>query len=143
MKPTAFIDSNVWIAGVASSSGGSARVLELCHAGVVEPLVSQEVLIEVDRNLRKKLPQLLRAFKELFATLRPYVCPPPSDEMLQMASEVVHPKDAAILAAALQAGVDYLVTLDRRHFGPAAPHVAASIRIVTPGELLNDVLPDR
>ncbi len=143
MKPTAFIDSNVWIAGVASLSGGSARVLDLCHAGLVEPLVSQEVLVEVDRNLRKKLPQLLRAFKELFATLRPRICPPPSDEVLQMASEVVHPKDAGILAAALEARADYLVTLDVRHFLPAAPHVAGSIRIVTPGELLNELLPDR
>jgi predicted nucleic acid-binding protein len=81
-------------------------------------------------------------YAHTLATLRPTVQATPSPEAIEDAAQLVHPKDAAILAAALQAGVDYLVTLDRRHFGPAAPHVAASIRIVTPGELLRNLLPD-
>lgn len=106
-------------------------------------MVSSEVLTEVDRNVRKKLPGALRMYKHALAALRPTVQPTPSPEAIKDAAQLIHAKDAAILAAALQAGVDYLVTLDMRHFGAVAPHVATSIRIVTPGELLNDLLPDR
>lgn len=102
--------------------------------------MSEEVLVEVDRNLRKKLPHVLRVYKELLVILRPALQASPSAAALQRVSGIVHPKDAAILAAALEANADYLVTLDRRHFGPAAPKVAGAIRIVTPGELLRELI---
>jgi hypothetical protein len=48
-----------------------------------------------------------------------------------------HPADIPILVAAMQAGVDYLVTLNRRHFtdDPEVAH-RAGLRIGTPGDAL-------
>jgi len=61
--------------------------------------------------------------------------PSPTPEEVLRAARMIHPKDAAILAAAMRAGVDYLVTLDRRHFLDD-PEVArrSGLRIGAPGD---------
>lgn len=63
--------------------------------------------------------------------------PPPSAEAVLRAAEIVHPEDAALLAAALEVGVGHLVTLDRHHFLDS-PEVArrSGVRIGSPGEFL-------
>jgi predicted nucleic acid-binding protein len=53
------------------------------------------------------------------------------------AREIIHPKDASILMAAKNAQVDYLVTLNRKHFLDD-PEVASrsGLRIGAPDEFL-------
>jgi hypothetical protein len=63
--------------------------------------------------------------------------PSPTREEVLRAARMIHPKDAAVLAAAMRAGVNYLVTLDRRHFLDD-PEVArrSGLRIGTPGDFI-------
>jgi predicted nucleic acid-binding protein len=49
---------------------------------------------------------------------------------------VIHLKDAAILAAAVTADVDYLVTWDKQHFDQPGVRGAVRFPVLTPGELL-------
>jgi predicted nucleic acid-binding protein len=142
MPVLVFVDSSVWIAGARSPSGPSGAVLRLCEQGMVEPVVCSQVLAEVERNVRRKLPGALRQCRQVFAVLRPRVQPLPTPAEVERASQIVHPKDAPILAAALNSASEYLVSLDR-HFLRAAARLAASIRIVTPGELLAALLPSQ
>jgi predicted nucleic acid-binding protein len=61
----------------------------------------------------------------------------PSVAEIAAAKEFIHPKDAPILAAAMSLEVDYLVTLNRKHFLDD-PEVArkSGLRIGTPGDFL-------
>jgi predicted nucleic acid-binding protein len=52
------------------------------------------------------------------------------------AAEVIDPDDAPILAAAKQASMDYLVTLDVRHFHTDRVKAFLPVPIVTPAEFL-------
>ncbi len=62
---------------------------------------------------------------------------PAKDEVSQRMDWIGHAADAPILAAAYLARVDFLVTLNRRHF-LQDPEVArqSGLRIGTPGEAL-------
>ena len=42
-KTRVFLDSSVIIAGLASASGGSHKVLALCELGLIDPFISAEV----------------------------------------------------------------------------------------------------
>lgn len=51
------------------------------------------------------------------------------------------PKDAPILAAAVQARADLLVTGDSRDFGPFFGRTLRGVKVVTPAQALAAVLP--
>jgi len=54
-----FIDANILIAGANSRSGASRAVLLMGEIGLIQLIVSHQVLVEAERNIRKKLPQAL------------------------------------------------------------------------------------
>jgi predicted nucleic acid-binding protein len=56
--------------------------------------------------------------------------------LVKEAATVVNLKDAPILAAAQKAQVDYLVTLDKKHFLKARHEIELSPPVVTPEEFL-------
>ena len=131
-----FIDTSVLIAGVASVTGASASVLDLGEAGVIKLVISRQVLIEADRNLTVKLPGMVDRFRRYLRRLAPVLEEDPSPEEIESAASIIHPKDASILAAAKKAKVDFLVTLDKKHFLSARPAKTTGVRIVSPGEFL-------
>ena len=53
---------------------------------------------------------------------------------IERAKTLIHQNDAPILAAALLANMDYLVTWNSRHFQKKAVRDAAPFPILTPGE---------
>jgi len=81
-KPTrkikVFIDTNVLIAGINSVTGASATLLDLCEAGVVQMVVSRQVLIEADRNFAAKFPQLVGRFRQFMHNLAPLMVDDPT-----------------------------------------------------------------
>ena len=56
--------------------------------------------------------------------------------MIRAAEAIIDPDDAPILAAAKQAHVDYLVTLNTKHFLTPKARAFFSALLVTPGEFL-------
>jgi predicted nucleic acid-binding protein len=131
-----FIDTSVLIAGLASVSGASATILDLGEARIVQLVISRQVLIEADRNLTAKLPKLVNRFRSFLRHLSPVLVDDPSSTEIEAAASVIHLKDAPILAAAKKAQVDYLITLDKRHFLSGRIGKRGWIKIVTPGEFL-------
>jgi predicted nucleic acid-binding protein len=115
-KPTpkikVFIDTSVLIAGVHSVTGESATVLDLCEARVLQMVLSRQVLVEADRNFAAKFPQLLGRFRQFMQHLAPLMVEDPTPESMAKAATIVDRKDAPILAAAQNANVDFLITLE-------------------------------
>jgi len=139
-KPTqkikVFIDTNVLIAGVNSVTGASATILDLCEARVLQMVVSRQVLIEADRNFAAKFPQLVGRFRQFIHNLAPLMVEDPTPESMEKAATIIDRKDAPILAAAENANVDFLITLDKRHFLNPKTRQKVMLKVVSPIEFL-------
>ncbi len=132
-----FLDTNVLIAGLASQTGASAAILDLGEAEEIRVVISRQVLVEADRVFSAKFPALLQRYRRFIKSLAPLLADDPSPQAVRAAAKVIEPDDAPILAAAQQERVDYLVTLNTRHF--MIPRVRAFLPapIVTPAEFLS------
>lgn len=133
-----FIDTSALIAGILSPTGAAHEVLRLCEAGVVKAVMSKQVLVEADRNLSEKLPALLPEYRRFLTHLSPLIVDDPPRPVFEQAREIIHHNDALILSAAIEAGVDYLVTWNTRHFQKKAVRDYVQFAILTPGEFLEE-----
>lgn len=138
MKPIkVFLDSSVIITGLASSKGGSREILNLAELKFLVPIISEQVVREVTRNIEKKLPDRLPHYFQLFRLL-PFVMVEPGLEDLEKARKLINPQDAGILASALTAGVDWLISLDK-HF-LALNNEELLMKIGSPGDFFESVV---
>jgi predicted nucleic acid-binding protein len=137
-KPRVFLDASALFAGVFSAVGGARMILKLAEEGIVDLLISSQVLAEAEGALRRKAPESLAYLALLLDLARVQVSSnPPLTQVRLWAAEIAYLPDAAILAAAIAAKADYLVTLDRQHFLENEPLKArVPLRIGTPGDCL-------
>ena len=133
-----FLDTSALIAGIVSTTGAAREVLQLCEAGVVEPLVSRQVLTEADRNLSDKLPVLVQDYRSFIQRMSPTLVDEPSKKAVGEAAQVIHHKDAPILAAAIGGEADYLITWNTKHFHKPSVMTTVCFKIMTPGEFLKE-----
>jgi len=136
-----FFDASVLVAAAHSPSGGSALALEVCRGRRFRAAISVRVLLEARLNVAEKFgeEELLRFYRQL-ASLNPEVAPPPSSEAVARCALLVGEKDAHVLAAALEAQADYLLTLDRRHILTSTVLSAGlPLKVLTPGDFLREI----
>jgi predicted nucleic acid-binding protein len=137
-KIKVFLDSSAIMAGVISSTGAARVLLVMSETVQIEIFISEQVIVESERSLAKKVPQVLPNFRQALKDAQPKIIkdltPQQTKDHLYMISD---PDDVSILLAAMQANVDYLATHNRKHFLDE-PKVAeqAGIRIGTPGDVL-------
>ena len=137
-KTRVFIDTSVVIAGTVSATGASAAILELCEAGIFEMVVSEQVIIEADRNFENKFPNLIDKYRMFIKNISPVVVDDPSPPEVRSWAKVINLKDAPILAAAMGENVNYLITLDTKHFHTERVKEKCSFKVVTPQEFLKE-----
>lgn len=133
-----FLDSSALIAGIASSKGAAREILRLAEIGLLEIIVSRQVVVEADRNITAKLPECLDDFRNYLETLAPVLVADPSRRDILRFSSLIQPHDAPILAAAVAAQANYLVTWDQKHFMTIGPRALARPKIMNPGEFLRE-----
>jgi uncharacterized protein len=135
-KPRVFLDSNVIFSGLYSPRGSPAIILEHFVAGDIGVVVSQQVLEEVVRTIKEKLPEALPILKKLLVSTPPEVTADPPLEAIKRRKWKLSIADAAVLEAAITARPDYFITGDN-HF-LADPHLAegTDLHIVTPAGFL-------
>ena len=131
-----FVDTNVLIAGLASRTGASAAILDLGEAEEIIIMVSRQVLMEADRVFLAKFPHLIARYRTFIKSLAPLLADDPTPRAVQAAAQAIDLDDAPILAAAKQEEVDYLVTLNTRHFMTLNVRTFFPGLIVTPAEFL-------
>jgi len=134
-----FFDSSALFAGVLSPSGAARALLVLAEAGRFHLLVSEQVVAETERALARKAPRGLPLYREALRAARIHIVRDPSPEDVDRHRGIIaHAADVPIIVAAMQAQVDYLVTLNRRHFldDPAVAE-RSGLRIGTPGDALH------
>ncbi|MBN1191077.1 MAG: putative toxin-antitoxin system toxin component, PIN family [Dehalococcoidales bacterium] len=131
-----FLDTNVIFSGLYSSQGAPGAILKYFVEGRISLVVSQQVLEEVIRTIKEKLPEALPALKRLLVNAPPEVGADPSSEAIQHWTKELHSANAAILAAAIAAKPDYFVTGDNHFLENQAIKKNAGLNIVTPTQFL-------
>ena len=116
-KISAFLDTSALFAGIWSSTGGSRKILKLGEAGLVEILLSSQVLKEIESVIKKKSPDNIGYLTLLLDRSGVRVVVNPNEDLIKRCiNYVAHPGDAEVTAAAWSNQVDFFVTLDRKHF---------------------------
>ena len=122
------------IAGSFSKTGASHIVLQLAEVGIIQGHISEQVVEECTWNIRKKLPSALPVFKSfLDASFSNVIVP--VNRFLEKARDQADDKDVPILAAAMQAQADVLVTFNTKDY---FPHESPP-KILNPGGLLKAI----
>jgi predicted nucleic acid-binding protein len=134
-RPKVYIDSDVLLAAAASPTGASHIIVKLCELTLIEGVISEAVLIEVERNLLAKLPAAIPAYRVLLSAAKLYTAPLPTHEQLRTYHQQADPKDLIHLAAACLAGCQYLITHNTKHYTPPS----GVIEILKPGALLERI----
>jgi hypothetical protein len=132
-KPRVFVDADVLFAGTAAPGeyGASLVILRMAEITLIEAVTSQQVVIEAERNLAEKLPQVLPAFRLILSRcLR--VVPDPEPARLLPHTGLADPKDLPILVAAVREKCPWLVTFNVRHFRPGH----GDVTVLRPGEFV-------
>ena len=135
-RPKVFLDTSALIAGIASSGGAARAVLQLAEIGLIEVIVSRQVIVEADRNIEEKLPKMLDDYREFMELLSPVLIDDPRQKEVERFLKVINYDDAPILASAVGSGADFLITWDRKHFIGKNIHIQSNLKIVTQGEFL-------
>lgn len=138
-RPDLFFDSSALVAGVISARGAARALLLLAEADRIALTVSEQVIVETERALARKAPQGLPTYREALRSSGLRIVRDPAPEAVVAHLDLCpHAADVPILVAAMGAGIDILVTLNRRHFIDD-PTIAAraGLRIGTPGDALN------
>jgi predicted nucleic acid-binding protein len=132
-----FLDSSVLYAAAFSATGPARRLILKGLEGSITLAISDLVLEETKRNLTKNAPLALPSFTRLADLFSPFITNPTKAEVLK-AAQVVHLKDAAIVAAAAKGKADYLATHDVKHLLSQAQAIEAAygISVLTPADIL-------
>ena len=137
-RPRLFLDSSALFAGVVSESGVARVRLQLAEAGSIGLIVSEQVVAETERAIARKAPRAIVDYRSALRSVGLQIFPDPPREVVEANQDLISdPTDVPIVLAAMNAGVDYLVTLNRRHFIDD-PLVAqrSALQIGTPGDAL-------
>ena len=137
-KSRLFFDSSALISGVLSQGGAACALMLFSEQGRLYLFISEHVIEECEKALARKAPKALTAFRNTLKDVKPKILSTPTSKEVQACIYMISdPRDAPILAAAIKAKLDFLVTHDRRHF-LNDPKVAekSGLKIGTPGAAL-------
>ena len=111
-----FLDANVLFSAAYRESGSVRVFFELADAGACELVSSGYAMDEARRNIVAKHPERIGDLESLLGRIS--VCREPAPATLAWAAtHRLPPKDAPILAAAVESRCHLLVTGDRTDFG--------------------------
>ncbi len=137
-KPHIFLDSSALISGIISETGAAHALLQLGETGDILLTICEFVLVESERAVAKKAPEHLELFRTFIKRANLGIVDDPIETEVNANLNIISdPDDVPILLSAMAAGVDFLVTHNRKHFIDD-PQVAerSGIRIGTPGDAI-------
>ena len=134
-----FLDANVVFSAAHQATGNAQALVALARAGHCSLQTSAHALEEARRNLALKSKGFEPRLAEALAQLALVPEAPPA--LVDWArGEGLPLKDAPILAAAVHAGAEALVTGDARDFGAFYERTLRGVRVLAPARALELVL---
>jgi predicted nucleic acid-binding protein len=138
-----FLDSNVILSGLISDKEAPRIILDILSLGLpfINGVTGRYNLIEIERNLKKKAPDVLPAYRHYFLKMILTIAPLPSAEEVRRYAGHLSEKDVPVLVSAIKAKADFLVTGDKKDFGKLKVSGDYPCAIVNPAEFLEAILP--
>lgn len=134
-----FLDANVLFSAAHRTDSPLRAFFRLAEAGVCELYASPFALDEARRNIARKHAAKASGLEELIERIT--ICREAGAEEVKWARATGLPeKDAPILAAAVQARADMLVTGDRTHFGSLYGRKLRGLEVLPPRTALENIL---
>ena len=133
-----FLDSNVILSGMLSDKGAPRVILDILCLGLpfLKGYTGEYNLLEIERNIHKRLPAILDIYQSYIPKLRLEIVPLPQRKAVKAYIGKIAGKYAPALASAVISGADYLVTGDKKDFGLFRNDVDFSPKIIGPSELV-------
>jgi predicted nucleic acid-binding protein len=124
-----------------SDKGAPRIILDLLslHLPGIIGITGEYNLVEVERNLTRKLPKALPVYQEYLPKLSLTVIPFPTVEELTEYCGAINNKDLPVLLSAIKGGADFLVTGDNKDFSLINDSHRYSLRVVSPAEFLEKI----
>ena len=129
-----FFDTSVYIAALLSAEGAAGELVRLVESGAIRMVVSEEVIVEVDRVLSRKFPMWVQQNRELWKHLGPEMAPNPTTDQIRPFSHKLPKGDALILCSAHSAKVSAFVTWNTRDFMVQGVEALVDFPIVVPAD---------
>lgn len=134
-----FLDANILFTAAYSKQGISRALFKLANVGLCSLVTSCYAVDEARRNLHLKAPAVLTVFDELIRQLV-LVREPSTALIAMMLALPLIEKDAPIMAAAVEAKADILVTGDRKDFGHLFGQTVEGVLVLPPSDTLERLL---
>ncbi|MDA8091325.1 MAG: hypothetical protein M0Z61_14045 [Nitrospiraceae bacterium] len=101
-----FLDSNVLLSGIFPDKGAPRIILDLLTLDLplLRGATGQYNLMEVERNLKKKMPQAIPIYQKYLPKLRLEIVAMPSKETISGMAGVIAEKDVPVLVRQWHAG---------------------------------------
>jgi len=129
--PKVVLDTNIYISAILTP-GKSRRVLELARKRIIEVLISEPILLEIERVLRLKLRRsnfevifILKAIRDITILVSP---------ALKLSVIKEDEPDNRVLECAVTGKVNYIVSGNKHHLLPLKEF--KGIKILEPAEFL-------
>ncbi len=139
MQVKVFLDTNVIISGFLTEEGIPKIILDLISLGLpeIKAVTGQFNLLELRRNIRKKIPTLAETFEDTLRKINLEPVPLPEKEMVDKYKDIISFKDAPVLASAIKSGCAYCITGNKHFKTEKLRKAKLPIKIVTPLEFLD------
>lgn len=137
MTSLVFFNASVILAGFKSKKGASASLVSQAEKGKIRGIISEIVVDEVSRHLKKmELDEILvdKKIHKIFKIVKA----PDVTLVDRFKKIVIDLGDAHILASASESKSKFLVTLDRKHL-LILKNKMKQYQIISPGDLVNRV----
>jgi len=141
-KTRIFLDSNLLLSGLFSSSGAPRLILDVLSLGLppLKAVTGAYNIAEVERNLRTKLPAALSVFRAAMKQIGIEVIPLPSKNDLVPLAGLTAEKDLPVIASAVRGKADVLVTGDKKDLLKLKRR-PLPFALASPAEFLDELLP--
>ena len=131
-----FFDTSAYVAALLSPEGAAGELIRLVEGGAIQMVVSEEVIVEIDRVLSKKFPIRVEKSRELLKYLAPEIAPDPTTVQVKPFFNKLDKGDASILCSAHLAKVSAFVTWNTRDFMLDEVESLVDCPIVVPADAL-------
>ena len=131
-----FFDTSVYVAALLSDEGAAGELIRLAEDNAIRMVVSEEVIVEIDRVLSKKFPDRIQRSRELLKRLSPEIASTPTTAQIKPFLHKLDDGDAAILCSAYLARVSAFVTWNTRDFMARGVDSLVDFPIVVPADAL-------
>ncbi|MFZ5996868.1 MAG: PIN domain-containing protein [Nitrospirota bacterium] len=139
-----FLDSDVILSGLFSEKGAPRLILDLLSLGfpMLKGITGEYNIMEIERNLHKKLSGALPLYHKYLSVLDLEIIPlPPLEEIKRLAGHIAD-KDIPVLASAIAARADFLITGDKKDFSKGKVKGKYYFQILSPSEFLDIIVPE-